>query len=282
MNCSEVLDLLSPLHDGELSAELTESVEQHLRECSSCAAVRADFGAMSTLAGKQSDLEPPEGLWAEIEAALDAEEENAPTVAPGDSTASTAESRARMQWGRLAVAVVLFVTAGVIFVVQRPGQHGHDEHLAVNFDQYLTEFPKSAERAQKLLHANYPSELVDIDNATLQVKYRPAVANALPEGYTLDSVHLVRMPCCLCVEALCTAPDGTRLAVLEHAIDQPVWFGDRPSEQCNCKGRKARLVKYGEQYAATWQSEKRFLTIIGIRDEDELGQLMQHLDPSEA
>ena len=90
------------------------------------------------------------------------------------------------------------------------------------------------------------------------------------------------MPCCLCVEALCTAPDGTRLAVLEHAIDQPVWFGDRSSEQCDCKGRKARLVWFGEQYAATWQSEKRFLTIIGIRDEDELGQLMQHLDPPEA
>lgn len=282
MNCSEVLDMLSPMYDGELSAELTESVEQHLRACSTCAAVRADFGAMSTLARRQSDPEPPEGLWSEIEAALDAKNENAPTVALSDSTAPTAESRARSQWGRLAVAVVLFVTAGVIFVMQRPGQHGHDEHLAVNFDQYLTEFPKSAERAQELLHTNYPSELVDIDNATLQVKYRPAVANALPEGYTLDSVHLVRMPCCLCVEALCTAPDGTRLAVMEHAIDQPVWFGDRPSEQCNCRGRKARLVKYGEQYAATWQSEKRFLTIIGIRDEDELGQLIEHLDPSEA
>ncbi|MHC4876388.1 MAG: anti-sigma factor family protein [Planctomycetota bacterium] len=279
MNCSEVLDLLSPLHDGELSTELTESVEQHLRECSSCAAVRADFGAMSTLTGQQSDPEPPEGLWAEIEAALDAEERNAPTVAPATTSS---ESRRRLQWGRLAVAVVLFVTAGVIFVVQRPAQHGHDKHLAVNFDQYLTEFPRSAERAQELLHANYPSELVDIDNATLQVKYRPAVANALPEGYTLDSVHLVRMPCCLCVEAMCTAPDGTRLAVMEHAIDQPVWFGDRPSEQCNCNGRKARLVRYGDQYAATWQSEKRFLTVIGIRDENELGQLIQHLDPPEA
>lgn len=279
MNCSEVLDKLSPLHDGELSAELTESVEQHLRECSACATIRADFGAMSTLARQQPDPEPPEGVWSEIELTLDSEA-GKPTTIP--STVSPAESQRRPQWGRLAVAVALLVTAGVIFVVQRPRHDGHTEHLAVNFDQFLNEFPKSPERAQQLLHANYPNDLVDVDQVALKVKYRPAIANSLPKGYTLDSVHLVRMPCCLCVEAMCTAPDGTRLAVLEHAIDQPVWFGDRPAEQCNCKGRKARLVHFGDQYAATWKSQKRFLTIIGIRDEDELGQLIEHLDPSEA
>lgn len=273
--------MLSPLHDGELSAELSESVERHLRKCSSCAAVRADFGAISTLARQQSDLVPPDSLWTDIKVALDSEQE-CTAVTLADSPHSKTVSRVRMQWGRLAIAAVLFVTAGVIFITQRSGQRGHEEHLAVNFDQFLTEFPKSPRQAQELLHANYPSELVDIDYATRQVKYRPAVANALPEGYTLDSVHLVRMPCCLCVEAMCTAPDGTRLAVMEHAIDQPVWFGDRPSKQCNCNDRKARLVRYGDQYAATWQSEKRFLTVIGIRDEDELGQLMQHLDPPEA
>lgn len=276
MNCSEVLDLLSPLHDGELSPELSESVEQHLRGCPACASVRADFGAMSSLAWQRPELEPPAGLWQNIEEALDAESETVLAPAAASVTGS------RPQWARLVIAVALFVTAGVIFVIQQSGQNGHDEHLAVNFDQFLTEFPKSAERAQELLHANYPSELLDVDEAALQLKYRPAVANALPDGYTLDSVHLVRMPCCLCVEALCTAPDGTRLAVLEHAIDQPVWFGERPSKQCDCDGRKARLVRYGEQYAATWQSAKRFLTIIGIRDEDELGRLMQHLDPPEA
>lgn len=273
MNCSEVLDLLSPLHDGELAPELSESVEQHLRGCTACASVRADFGAMSSLTRQWPELESPAGLWQNIEEALDADSETVPAAPLAGS---------RQQWARLAIAVVLFVAAGVLFVIQQSGQHGHDEHLAVDFDQFLTEFPKSAERAQELLHANYPSELLDVDEAALQVKYRPAVANALPKGYTLDSVHLVRMPCCLCVEALCTAPDGTRLAVLEHAIDQPVWFGERSSEQCDCNGRKARLVRYGEQYAATWQSAKRFLTVIGIRDEDELGRLMQHLDPPEA
>lgn len=276
MNCSEVLDLLSPLHDGELSAELTESVEQHIRGCSECTAVRADFGAMSTLARQQPDPNPPEGLWKRIEAALDAEDRHKPTVAPA---VATIKSPSRLQWGRLAVAVVLLIAVAGTFVLMQPG---HDEHLAVNFDRYLAAFPESPEQAQQFLHASYPSQQVDVDEATVQVKYRPAVANALPEGYTLDSVHLIRMPCCLCVEALCTAPDGTRLAVLEHAIDQPVWFGDRPSEQCNCKGRDTRLVRFDGRLAATWKSDKRHVTIIGIRNEDELSQLMQHLDPPDA
>lgn len=278
MNCSEVLDLLSPLHDGELSADLCESVEQHLGECSACAAVRADFGAMSALASEQSPPTPPADLWDHIQAKLGADS-SAPSVASGRMRAGFFRRPRRLL---SVVAATLVAILGIAFIIHETVDHGHGEHLAVNFDQFLTEFPKSPERAQQLLHANYPSDLVNVDQAALEVKYRPAVANALPEGYTLDSVHLVRMPCCMCVEAMCTAPDGTRLAVLEHAIDQPVWFGDRPAEQCNCKGRKARLVRFGDQYAATWKSEKRFLTIIGIRDEDELGQLIEHLDPSEA
>ena len=284
MNCQETLDLLSPLHDGELSADHCKSVDQHLRECPACAAVHANFRAMSSLAQELPDPEPPAELWSHIETHLPQQLPH-PWTRPVQwllSAESFPEFARRSRTLTAVVTVAVLLISVTAFLVDDHTHDGHDEHLAVNFDQFLNEFPTSPERAQELLHANYPSDLVDVDQAALEVKYRPAVANALPEGYRLDSVHLVRMPCCLCVEAMCTAPDGTRLAVLEHAIDQPVWFGDRPAEQCNCKGRKARLVRFGDQYAATWKSEKRFLTIIGIRDEDELGQLIEHLDPSEA
>lgn len=280
MNCPEALNLLSALHDGELSPDLCESVEQHLRECSACAAVRADFKAMSSLARELAEPEPPVELWSQIEVELP--RSHSRPIRWLLSAESFSEFARRSRILTAAVMVVVLVLAGTAFVVYDRLDHGHDEHLAVNFDQFLNEFPKSPERAQTLLHANYPSDLVDVDEAAQEVKYRPAVANALPQGYSLDSVHLVRMPCCLCVEAMCTAPDGTRLAVLEHAIDQPVWFGDRPTEQRICNGRKARLVRFDGQLAATWKSEKRFLTIIGIRDGDELAELMKHLDPPEA
>lgn len=279
MNCPEALNLLSALHDGELSADLCESVEQHLRECSACAAVRADFKAMSSLARELAEPEPPVELWTHLQAKLDADS-SAPVSTPSShSWKGLFQNRRR---ALATVAATLVAVLGIAVIVHETVDHGHDEHMAVNFDQFLNEFPKSPERAQALLHANYPSDLVDVDQAAKEVKYRPAVANALPQGYSLDSVHLVRMPCCLCVEAMCTAPDGTRLAVLEHAIDQPVWFGDRPTEQRICNGRKARLVRFDGQLAATFKSEKRFLTIIGIRDEDELAELMKHLDPPEA
>lgn len=279
MNCPEALNLLSALHDGELSPDLCESVEQHLRECSACAAVRADFNAMSSLARELADPEPPVELWAHLQAKLDSDSSAPVSIPAGRSWKGLFQNRRR---ALVTVAATLVAVLGIAVIVHETVDDGHDIHLAVNFDQFLNEFPKSPERAQALLHANYPSDLVDVDEAAKEVKYRPAVANALPQGYSLDSVHLVRMPCCLCVEAMCTAPDGTRLAVLEHAIDQPVWFGDRPSEQCNCNGRNARLVRFDGQLAATFKSEKRFLTIIGIRDEDELAELMKHLDPPEA
>ncbi|MBI1314312.1 hypothetical protein GC176_23705 [bacterium] len=285
MNCSEVRDLLSPLHDGELSAELRESVEQHLRECPACAAVRTSFGAMSLLARELPEPEPHAELWNQIEAELP--RAHSRPVQWLLSAESFRELARRSRILTAAVTAVVLVLAGTTLVVydqfhDRRDSNGHDEHLAVNFDQFLNEFPKSPEHAQELLHASYPSNLVDVDQAAFQVKYRPAVSNRLPKGYTLDSVHLVRMPCCLCVEALCTGPGGSRVAVLEHAIDQPVWFGDRPASECNCGGRKARMVKFDSHYAATWKSARRYLTVIGIRDEDELREWIQHLDRPEA
>lgn len=279
MNCSEAINLLSALHDGELSSDLHQSVEQHVRQCESCAAAHADFVALSSLVIEQSTLEPPADLWGRIESTLDSDSTAIAPVAPAKNWRDLFRDSKR---SRATVAVVLIAVFGFAFIVHETMDHGHDEHLAVNFDQFLNEFPKSPERAQKLLHANYPSDLVDVDQATLEVKYRPAVANSLPEGYTLDSVHLVRMPCCLCVEALCTAPDGIRVAVLEHAVDQPVWFGDRPTEECNCNGREVRLLHFDGQLAATWKSATRFLTVIGIRDQEALRELMNHLDPPQA
>lgn len=274
MDCSEVLGLLSPLHDGELTADLKESVEEHLRECSACATVRADIAAISDLARQDSTPEAPDHLWPIIESSLEAEAEKSTLTVEGMPPV------ARPQWGRLTVAIALLFTAALVFVFQPDVED--EEHLVVNFDQFLTAFPESAEKAQDVLLTNYPSELTDLGDATAQIKYRPAIANKLPDGYTLDSLYLVRMPCCLCVEALCTTPDGQRLAILEHEIDQPVWFGDRPAERRECNGRLARLVRFSDRYAATWQSEDRFVTIIGIRDEEELAQLMLFLDPQEA
>lgn len=278
MNCTEALELLSPLHDGELSADLRGSVEEHLRECSTCAAARVEFESMSSLVGRQSEPDPPADLWQQIETALDSDSETSSTPA----TTVVAPGQRRRQRVLLAVALALFAVAGVSIYLQLLGGNHHNEHLAVNFDDFLNEFPQSAERAQDLLHANYPAETVDIEQAMMAVKYRPAIANDLPDGYTLDSIHLVRMPCCLCVESLCTAPDGARLAVLEHAIDQPVWFGERPTDSCTCNGREARLVRFAGRLAATWKSKQGYLTVIGIRDEEQLAEFMAYLDPSEA
>lgn len=275
MNCSEALEFLSPLHDGELPADVRASVQAHYRECPSCAAAKTNAEALTALVMQQTDPTPPANLWTNIDATLTKESLTTANV----EIPSGSSRKSRLAIG---ITAVVLIAISVTMVVQHFADTEHAEHLAVNFDEFLNAFPESPERAQRLLHANYASELVSVEKATREVRYRPAVSNQLPVGYSLDSVHLVRMPCCLCVESLCTAPDGARLAILEHAIDQPVWFGERPIETVETDGGSARLVRFNGRLAATWKTENRFLTIIGVRDEEELGKLMQHLDPSSA
>jgi len=176
---------------------------------------------------------------------------------------------------------VLLLAVGVAAIVVSTLRNrvGEKTHLAVSFDRYLKQFPANPDRAQHTLLAAYDSQTVSLREAEEQVRYRPAVANPLPPGYSLESVHLIRMPCCRCVEAVCRDADNRKLAVFEHAADQPIWFGHRPALTCRCNGRKTRLVQFEHRLAATWPTGKRFLTIVGLRDLSELTLLMKHLEP---
>ena len=153
----------------------------------------------------------------------------------------------------------------------------HHRHARV-FGHYLEEFQRDPQKAQNILLANYQSEALDTEFAVQKVGYRPAVAAGLPEGYSIESLYVMEMPCCTCVQTLCRRSDGSVLVVFEHDDDQPNWFGGRPGIMANCGGKQCSLVGLDSQLAASWKRGKRHMTIIGARDVAEVDKMVSWLD----
>ena len=113
--------------------------------------------------------------------------------------------------------------------------------------------------------------------ATTKLGYRPAAADGLPEGYSLDTVYVLKMPCCTCVQCICTTEDGTTIAIFEHDTDQPIWFGNRPSIDASCFGKTCNIVQVDNLLAVSWQMNRRHLTVVGARHVEDLEGLIASL-----
>jgi hypothetical protein len=110
------------------------------------------------------------------------------------------------------------------------------------------------------------------------VGYRPAVSEGLPEGYSLASTSVLKMPCCTCVKAVCKRQDGSTLVLFEHDDEKTEWFGERQSNMAMCGDKECCLVDLDSSIAATWKQGSRSLTAVGVRDVDEVNTLVSWLD----
>ena len=286
MNCAEVRTQLSAYHDGELAPDVHIAIAEHLKGCSECSALLAGFRQLSDLSDQLTHRTPPD-QWAVIEKELDAKSVRSQTaiadvvpfsrkgIQPLRPTRSSFRS-----WRALAAAVLLAV--GLVGSAHFSGLWkggGHDDHLAVNFDAFLNQFTQNPQAAQQILLANYSGRKVDMSTAASVVGFQPAIARGLPPGYSIDAVYVLEMPCCKCPQSICRRDVGGSIAVFEHDVDQPVWFGDRPSIQTHCSGRPTRIVEVDRDLlAATWPSNNRHLTVIGARDVEEVALIVAHFD----
>jgi hypothetical protein len=275
VNCSEAQEILSAYHDGQLPPEEAARVAAHVAHCSRCAEELASFKQLSDLSRRLTDPHVPMDLWNGLQSRL----------------AATTRSRsvvgrilpARVPGGLMALAATIVVAVGMgIIAYQQWVPEPEPEHLAMNFVQYLENFDQRPDEAQQILLTNYNGRPTTITDATNVLGYEPLAANRLPPGYDVQSVYLLDMPCCTCAQVMCTNEDGRSIAIFEHDIDLPVWFGDRPSIQAHCSGRPTRIVEVDDDLlAATWPSSNRHLTVIGARDVEEVAQMVAHLDRSE-
>lgn len=271
MNCSDVQARLSAYHDSELPKEEAAQVAAHLAQCSSCAAELATFEQLSGLSRKLTDPPVPTYMWEELEVKFREGGERVPIL------------RRFMPIGvpgvRLALAATLLIAVGVGVAAYQVWFPAHDhDHLAANFGAFLNEFDDRPDQAQQILLASYEGRPTTLQEAATELGYHPVAAKGLPPGCTLDKAYLLKMPCCTCTEIVCRTEDGNSIAIFEHDVDQPVWFGERPTIKCRCDNVPTSVVQVGDKLAATWKNGKRYITIIGANDLDDVTDFVAHFN----
>ncbi len=70
MNCDDLYRRLSLHHDGELEAADCAAIEQHLRECASCGALRHDLEDLARLCRESARPHMPDDVRRRIESLL--------------------------------------------------------------------------------------------------------------------------------------------------------------------------------------------------------------------
>lgn len=271
MDCSAAKELLSAYYDNELTTEMRSAVAGHLAGCDECARGLAGFQSLSTLADSLVHPDPPAQIWEQLQKELD--RNPATDAAHPDSQKSRRwTSRPAVQMG-LTIAAVLVLAVGWLGVKSWTA-HDDDHQMAEVFGKYLQEFHNDPSSAQHLLLAKYDGQAVDADLAARTVGYRPVVAAGMPEGYTIAEIYVMKMPCCNCVQCLCQREDGTALAIFEHNDKAPEWLGERPKTIAICGGKPCSMVDLEGRVAATWKHGKRYITVVGAQDKEEIDRLV--------
>jgi hypothetical protein len=180
----------------------------------------------------------------------------------------------------LAVAALVAALVGVSFFL-RSGhldfQNSADRHLTQNFGDFLDQFSHEPQAAQSVLLRKYDGNIVDSSDAVRLVGYQPSALRAPPQGYSRQAAYVLKMPCCVCTETIYRRADGQLLAVFEHEKEQPSWFGDRTRIEVRCNDKPTSIVQLKGQLAVTWKQQRRYITVIGARDVEEVTRLVEHL-----
>ena len=271
MNCPEVQALLSAYYDGQLADDRQSYVREHLALCKRCTEELGAFEQLSTLTRDLQTPAPPESIWSQLETELDAETSSQP--ARGTPYLSLYKSRI------LAIAAMILLTLGAgWFTYGTWFGHGGHQEFAAEFGHYLKEFRDDPSQAQQMLVAKYEGQAVDTAQAIQLVGYRPATADRLNEKYNVKSTYVLTMPCCTCVQTVCERNDGSTIVIFEHDDEKPEWFSGRQETMANCSGKRCSLFDVNDRIAASWQSGTRHITVIGVRDVGEVGDLVAWLE----
>ncbi|QDV83714.1 anti-sigma factor family protein [Planctomycetes bacterium TBK1r] len=282
MNCTEIRELLSPYYDGELPSDTLVTVAKHARGCASCAEALAGYGRLSKSFSAAPVGAVSENVWAKIVDELDRPSEireKSKVLAPS-ATAETGRFRlSRATFQRLAIAASMLIVFGLSVWLRRQDSmtdmhDGHAAEFVATMDHYLEILPENPDQAEQFLLDKYDGKVVALEQAIRLVGYRPKVADGLPEGYTLASTSVLKMPCCTCVKAVCKRTDGSTLVLFEHEDKKADWFGTRPTSMAMCGDENCCLVDLGSSIAATWQAGTRSVTAVGARDQTEVASLV--------
>ncbi len=271
MNCPEVQEQLSAYHDGELKPQVRSRVAAHVASCDDCAKQLSEFESYSEAFKKLPQPEAPPSVWAGIASE---------SVQSSRQLWLDDRRRPQLSIGRLSLAASVMLMMGIGFwMVHQPEPFdSHQAEFAMTMDHYLKTLARDPDEAEQFLLDKYNGQTVNLEDAVRLVGYRPAVASGLPEEYTLASTSIMKMPCCTCFKAVCKRQDGSTLVLFEHDDEETEWFGERPSSMAHCGDTECCLVDLDSSIAATWKRGSRWVTAVGIRDAEEVSELVTWLD----
>ncbi|WP_145346597.1 anti-sigma factor family protein [Rosistilla ulvae] len=296
-DCETVQQQLSAYHDGELLAGQQALVARHVEGCAACAESLSSYAAIGATFAGVPVARKPDDLWDRIESDL-----------PGGRDSATLPSRVA-QWfsqspyraGVVSMAAAVLLTLGLsLWLVDRAsvvvkerhiggaiaahshshdgvGHHEHDAEFSKVMEDYVQILSVDPDAADHMLLTKYRGQQVDADGAMKLVGYRPVVSKGLPEGYSLASTSVLKMPCCTCVKAVCKRNDGSTLVLFEHDDEETAWFGGRRQSMAMCGDKNCCLVDLDSSIAATWKQGSRSVTAVGVRDQDEVAKLVTWL-----
>jgi len=269
MNCRSAQELLSSHYDRELPPDLDGEVRAHVESCLDCARKLAEFTQLSRLTVDLRDPAAPSGAWPGIESALDR----------GRWTIGGFAPRWPPHRSRLALAASLLVAASIALSAYWIWR-SYDPHavMAATFDDYLKEFAQYPDQAQQVLIARYDGRPVDLSRGAHDAESSPNTPEELPDDFRRQEVYELKMPCCTCTQTVYKNSSGKVLVLFEHSEKQPEWFGDRPRIEAYCHGKETSLVQLPQQLAATWKCGRRYLTVVGALNVEQVAELVAVLD----
>ena len=279
MKCFQVKTLLSEFYDGELESARAIETKEHLANCEACSVLLAEFKQLSKLVKKQSDGSEIDSDWETICTGLNAVS-HSPTVAISVDSETRRSTVGSVSWLAIA-ATLLLVAAGGWWAVNVNFASDPHHQFAMEFGQYLEQFERDPILAQEYLMQRYSGKPWADAQSQDALGYAPAITQGLPDGFTPVSTVVLNMPCCTCVQTVCQRSDGSFVVLFEHDDDETnEWFGDRPMRMETCNDKACQLVKLDENIGATWQRDSRFITMIAVRDKEEVERFVTWLDNS--
>ena len=290
MKCDDVLHELSAYVDAELEPSRGREIEAHIADCSACARQLAQYRSLSQAARDLPDPQPPDRLWRAIEAQVESSGESGAIdsvneVLLDDSTAPTAAwSHVARRLIAVAAVVALVLGAGYGLWDRSPGgvaDGSAGDRLRVVFSEYARLLPVDPQAAKQVLHTAFRGKpLAGVSHVGV-LDPRLSLARGLPDGYRIETISVVKMPCCTCVEAICRRSDGTVLSVFEHVSDDLFDRsndGDvRKSATCRCDD-SCCLAQLDDSCAATERCGDCVLTFVGVKNSSELDRLVAWFD----
>jgi hypothetical protein len=154
----------------------------------------------------------------------------------------------------------------------------HAEMVQV-FDQFIDAYDKGQTNAVDLLANRYGGMLVNEAEASSALGRETVAQPIVLSNHQVARRYLLMNPYRDCVQTIYGSNGKTTLVVFEHEQEELEWFDKRAVIRAECKGTACSLVQLKNGLAASWRVDTGYVTVMGIRDREELGQLVNELCP---